>query len=922
MPVKYNDKFIIPAPFVSINTEKDRIGDGRQLGDRYSISVNGTFLSYFSGIYDNESDNQKEDYVSEQALSLLLDKQRELIDLFATEGKALEIIGLDTSTSSVFYPTINSIDFGEGNWNQLCEYSISLQANDMVSSGEQTPDQSIYTLADGYKVNSANDTYQMDNNDDGSATITRLIESNGALVYDPNNPGQLLNGIYPWQQASGWCITRDYDDIEAWYSGIIDTILPGWKVIDQQVNIDVGRMDGNYSIERGWIISNTGVYILGKDSDESEDIDTDINTLGLNVNVQGLGFTSPKRYSHAKTYWSDAGSTTTAQKTAQVRAEFSDIGADTGGWYFRSFGESQDREAGTVSAQIDLTGHSGVFHSYTVDGNTEWIGLPEKTLALNGTITGVGETVQEKLDSAIDYYTNDIDFEQLLEVIIDAEWVSTPSGAVYLQTQSLAINNDTGEVNYSRNYTHHEANFKDIWTVDLSQEVNGGANDTINIAGTLQGLASDKTERWTNVFNAFNTNFANDDQVWNSKVTTVLGASTPPSGFVTTRTFNHDYVNGTIGYNYAYSTSPASGTVDYAVDAAYDRSTNLWTVSVNGTARGDGLTSDERIANAMLVVPGEFTAWNHAYNTLVSRLDDNAQPQDDPIITQLPNEAYMTTRSFNAEEREGVVTFTYSWQSASGAYTNTFNTDYSWDEITATETVSVNGTLKAIDGNELPYAWETVWKNGDPDCPNSVFASRHQTYFSDKANITEEFPNSSPITGTPRPTPTTSFDRSATLQTATYAINDQTNEVTYNFSFTYRAWPYGLPLWFTNVDITFDKVKPVDLWVRKQIIGKRSGPVHQNMTSRTANTFNVSINLAISKRKGDQFGAYSSILLEEYSEYILRKVFLERSGYSTFNYSHDDPNQNCYLTSDTFNLNTIGTTLSRSTAITMLNILD
>ena len=643
----------------------------------------------------------------------------------------------------------------------------------------------------------------------------------------------------------------------------------------------------------------------------------DNKSLSLDFNVQGLGFTASVKYDNALTYWSDKSISTTDDKIVQIRVEFPANNAANGAWFFQSFGEGLNREAGSIAIALELIGSSGVLHSYSVDASTEHIGLPERSWTINGTVNGIGDTVADKISSALTYYGN-IDFTNLASGVVETEW---NVGSGYLQSQSLGLNHDTAEVTYNRSYAQHETSYKDIWTVDYSQDEVGGSNDTISVAGTLQGLSSDKTARWTQVFNAFNDNFPDDATVWTTKVTPVLGANTPPSGFITSRSFSYDNITGNIGYNYGWNTSPSAVEIDYVVDASYDRTTDIWTTTLNGTIRGAGFTAADRINNALLNTPGEYAAWNHAYNTLITRLDNNASNSDVPKITQIPNKRYMVSRSFNANEQEGIVTFTFVWSTMESTYVNKYNDAYAWDDANATETVTRNGTIKVLESGNMAAAWTSMYNGGNPTCPNSVFATRHTTEFTDNANVKDAITTAAPISSLPRPTSVVSFDRAANIQNMSYNINHETREITYSFGFVFKAWPYSLPLWLTNVTIGFNKKKSLYVWSQSPVVGKLSGPVHQDMTSRSAAGFDVTISLTASKRKSDQFGSYLTTVLEEYTEAILRFVFLERSGYSAFSYGHDDSNRNCYLTNDTISVDPITGSVSRSVTIVMLDII-
>ena len=273
MPVMYDEKYIIPAPFVNIDVAKRRTDDGRQIGAGFSVKLSGTFLSYISGIFDSEAQDVKNPYVADEALSKLLEKQQELVELFATEGKELLIQGLDTNYSTMkLYPRIDSISFGEGNWNKRCEYNIELYSDNAYNNDGEIINPSSFGSFGDYRLESVGDEYTLRNNENGTAEVLRTIRAQGSLVYDSGNNGQILGGILPWQYASGWCNSVYNNDIEPWYSGIVNEVLPGYVVIDTKKEVDVDQLAGNFEIIRGWIVSNVGVYVTTKSLRQQEDM--------------------------------------------------------------------------------------------------------------------------------------------------------------------------------------------------------------------------------------------------------------------------------------------------------------------------------------------------------------------------------------------------------------------------------------------------------------------------------------------------------------------------------------------------------------------------------------------------------------------------------------------------------------------------
>ena len=644
------------------------------------------------------------------------------------------------------------------------------------------------------------------------------------------------------------------------------------------------------------------------------------DTLDLDFNIEGLGFTSDVKYTHSTQYWTDntVDPNDSDAKADQIRLEFVSDGATDDGWRVETYGESINKEAGTIGVSVGLVGQSGVGHDYTINFSTNWIDLPDMTASLNGNIHGTGQEPEDRISSSVDYYKN-IDFDTIMSGNMPSSgW---EDGETYLQSESLNINYKTGDISYDRAYVNYELPYKDTWTVENGQTES--EEDSINLNGQIIGLRKSKEARYAAVYSYFESNFASDTAVWSSKVATVMGASTPDQGYIKSRSISYDDVTGSIGYTYNWGVSPASGEIDYQIAGSYERENDEWTFTCNGEVRGSGDNVSTRLNSALQICPHEEEAWNHTYNVFVSKLDDNASTGDVPIIEQIDNSRYLTARSFGADDATGTVTFNFTWSSANtDTYKNISTHEHSWDDSSATETINVNGIIKANSEAQLDSGWASIYNGGDPACPVSIYAARHTNDFLSNTEVEEKLPVQAPISSTRRPS-ALSFDRKATLISSTYSKkqDENTNQLGYSFVFSYKAWPYGLPLWLKEVAITLNKRKSVDMWARHAIIGKRSGPVHQDMNARSENIFDVSISLSAGKRKTDQFGAYLELLLEEYSEYALRRVFLERSGYSSFNYSKDSgANQNCYLTSDTMDYDVINGRLSRSVSITMLEV--
>lgn len=158
---------IRPTPFVSIDTQYLRSDGGDSFGVLHQITLNGTLVAdkgmpfaynsstkqlypfslasgespptSFNGPYLTFSDSishfggiqsAAQNVPDNEALNALLFKQSALRALFAQDGQLVEISDFeDNEPSLAFYPRVKSINFQEGPYVDVCDYSIVLEAD-------------------------------------------------------------------------------------------------------------------------------------------------------------------------------------------------------------------------------------------------------------------------------------------------------------------------------------------------------------------------------------------------------------------------------------------------------------------------------------------------------------------------------------------------------------------------------------------------------------------------------------------------------------------------------------------------------------------------------------------------------------------------------------------------------------------------
>jgi hypothetical protein len=153
MPISYDGKYIVPAPFLGINKTYIRTSDGQKVGATYSITLDGTLIPH-KGSPDSkgnlyESENISPDDENDISVSILqhafMKKTEAIRDLFSTDGKLLEISSwLENSGGSAVYPAISgypritSIDFPSNQYVQTMPYSITLELDELVGIQDTT----------------------------------------------------------------------------------------------------------------------------------------------------------------------------------------------------------------------------------------------------------------------------------------------------------------------------------------------------------------------------------------------------------------------------------------------------------------------------------------------------------------------------------------------------------------------------------------------------------------------------------------------------------------------------------------------------------------------------------------------------------------------------------------------------------------
>lgn len=299
MPVIYDSKAIIPAPFFSITKQYQTTDDGEKLGSIFDIVMNGILLAWKGSPLSDGSFHTgsgypaDEDIPAEQRLAALLKKQEAIRDLFSDEGRLLEITPLDGTEPIKFNPRITQISFEEGIWFETCRYSVTMQADKLYGIVQDEGEDDFQ-----YNIISANETWTIEFEDryanDSSDALFRLnhnVEAVGKRYYDVDgNLTQLA-----WQNARDFVLTKvglenstklTEFNTRINSSGVLDNpnTYDGYNHIKSE---NINELTGSYSVSESWIISKQN-YIEDYSVSIQTGLDTGRTTVSIEGSVEGL----------------------------------------------------------------------------------------------------------------------------------------------------------------------------------------------------------------------------------------------------------------------------------------------------------------------------------------------------------------------------------------------------------------------------------------------------------------------------------------------------------------------------------------------------------------------------------------------------------------------------------------------------------
>jgi len=387
MPVKVNNQYLVPAPLVDFNKTYFTAENGETIGAEYTINLagtilpnkgnpivdSGTFLSSFSTdswtSTKSPDDDPNHNIDLDDSLLSLMGKQEQIRKLFAIgQAVEVEIIDLNTASSGIkFIGTVESVNFpSDGRWVNPCPYTVNLRTanfKESVGAGEFTNNYSEDEFK--YFVKSATENWTIAEGDEkiyaGTNTqrtiktynLTHNISAVGQAVYSATgtydaggdraqtNNGRYdapyLNGLAPWQQASGYV----YDVLQAGTGNFVNGIYYNgssfafgdsffgnngndiYMMADRVLSEDIDVKGGAYSVNETFKLYpsgdfNNGVPVIHTTDASINRGENGISSISIQGNIVGLNTTAieisgvrqanrheSNAFSNAVTYYND-----------------------------------------------------------------------------------------------------------------------------------------------------------------------------------------------------------------------------------------------------------------------------------------------------------------------------------------------------------------------------------------------------------------------------------------------------------------------------------------------------------------------------------------------------------------------------------------------------------------------------------------
>ena len=259
--VIYGGNKIIPAPLVSISKSYHKGDNGEIIGKLFNLTLTGTIVAWMGspkvdGTFWTTTGYPPDEVVADaDRLGAIQRKQEALRSLFKTEGLSFEIQSSAGCLPVKCNPRLGGITFAEGVWYDKCDYTITLETDELYGGPFAQEDTYLQYISD------ANEEWSIDTNEGSEQdygifqtyALTHTISAVGKRFY--NDVGVLVK--QPWEQAKTFVLSKlGFDSLMTTSSGVLEVPVGyvGWNHVRSE---NINKQGGSYAVTENWLLSSS-----------------------------------------------------------------------------------------------------------------------------------------------------------------------------------------------------------------------------------------------------------------------------------------------------------------------------------------------------------------------------------------------------------------------------------------------------------------------------------------------------------------------------------------------------------------------------------------------------------------------------------------------------------------------------------------
>ena len=249
MPVIYDSKKIIPAPFISISNEVDRRANSQKRKDVFTITVRGTIIAHMGSPNSSGTFHTGSGYPAGETIAMdsrqaaIQAKIGALVNLFNTENKWFEVEPWDGSPPIKFLARKKSIVFDEGIWVERCNYTITLEAECIYFGG-------IEVCAYGSADDLVDESWDIEPTDE-TMRVYRLSHTVSAQFPDGRNTDGTISTKGSQRAKSAVQAKLGLNGARLEQSGVLN--LDKYQAYNHTRQVNENDSDGSYRVVETWL---------------------------------------------------------------------------------------------------------------------------------------------------------------------------------------------------------------------------------------------------------------------------------------------------------------------------------------------------------------------------------------------------------------------------------------------------------------------------------------------------------------------------------------------------------------------------------------------------------------------------------------------------------------------------------------------